>query len=110
MVCRPGLFMDMSYLNYVTAPPVMPAYMTFTFFLNPYLCHPNLYSCISYTMFTRLIFCCMCVPLVLEMGIRTKARLLSQNLQGATSWGVGQSSDPGVTRIFQADGLVLNLR
>jgi hypothetical protein len=29
MVCRPGLFVGMSYLNYVTVPPFMPAYVTF---------------------------------------------------------------------------------
>ena len=40
-------------------------------------------------MSTRLLFCCMCVPLVIR-GIRTKPRLLSWNLQSATAWGVGQ--------------------
>ena len=67
----------------------------------PYLCHHNLYSSILYTMSARPLFCCMCVPLVLVMGIRTKVWLLSWNLKGATAWGVGQNSDPVVTRIFQ---------
>ena len=29
MVCRLGLFVGMSYLNYVTVPLFMPAYVTF---------------------------------------------------------------------------------
>ena len=81
--------MDMSYLNYVTAPLFMPAYMTFTFFLNPYLCHPNLYSCISYTMFTRLIFLLHVCATSTRNGYQDKSQTFIPEFAGCHFMGSG---------------------